>query len=276
MTKSAQRPSRAAGLEEGVSVLAVAAGAAGRAAAVLPEDAPSFITSSGRGYAGKTTIERLILERATHSVLVADADRTNKGVGAYAPGALKPASSDDTDVRELVTTLLDRVIVERTFGMLDLGAGDRTLPDLAYELQLARFLTENGVRPVLIHMLGPDRADLDMLKVLELPGVFSPPDTAIFFNSRLLTKGARPDVFQRMIDEEPVLQRIIERGAHVAVMPTLAPAAAIEALGTSFRDAARGIAPSGKTPLGPTARQQVTLWLDAIEAMLQPIASWLP
>lgn len=237
---------------------------------------PSFIFFAGRGYTGKTFLNRYLYETACHPVIVGDGDRTNIGISKFVPQARVPLSSDERDVRDWLMALIDEQIETKTDLMLDLGGGDVILGNLARELNLDEFLVEQGIRPVLLHLMGPDPADLSILAGLERDKTFAPKCTAVIFNANSIPSHKSQRAFLDVIDNSPILQAAIARGVEVAVMPMLEPAGLIPA-DVTFSSAAAGCMPSGYPRLSPLRRQQIIMWLRAMQTDVRShIEGWLP
>lgn len=241
-----------------------------------PPRIPSFIVIAGRGYTGKTFLTRYLSETATHRTIIGDGDRTNVGVSKYVSNARVPPSSDENDVREWLMSLVDEQISERVDVILDLGGADTILRDVAQKLDLVKFLSENQIRPVLLHTVGPDSADLAILARLEQDRAFAPSCTALLFNMTLSHAQKTDDELTNFLQNNATLKAAIERNVEIMRVPRLAPVDQIPS-GITFDDAVQGRMAPGQAPLRPTTRQQIRIWLRAMEQDVRAhIAEWLP
>ncbi|RYC28960.1 AAA family ATPase [Lichenibacterium minor] len=237
---------------------------------------PSFSIFVGRGSTGKTTVARWVCDRAQRPVLVYDGDADHIGLQRFVDGAMVTASADDIDVRQGFEDLIDRHLEERIDVVIDLGGGDRVFPTLAYHLDLHTFLVEEGSKPAIFYLAGPDPADLALLTELEADGLFAPERTGILFNEHLIPRHMPDRVFKDIVGRDEVLQRAIKRGAQVARIPRLETADRILEAGVSFQYAVKGCALVDGLPLSPTQRQQTRRWLERLHQSMEPMLDWLP
>src|SRR5208282_6003182 len=237
------------------------------AGSAAPEDAtqPRQVVLCGRGVHGKSWLVRWAGGRAIargREVVIADADRTNPTLSAYFDRVVTPPSSDDADMRDWYA---------------DLGGGDLLLKQLAREIGLVPFLERHAVRPVAVHLLGPDRDDLAYLHDMERDGLFAPAATILVLNEALVpARRAIRTAFQSTILEHPTFLAALERGAKVVWMPRLEPAHEIDARRLTFTAAEDNQVKPGQTPIGPWNRQLIHNWLRDMETNFAPVAHWLP
>jgi hypothetical protein len=241
---------------------------------------PKLVVPLGRGSRGKSLWARWAVERAQsegREVVVADADRTNPTLGGYFEAVVTPPSADDRDVREWLATFIEAQIDARFTAVLDLGGGDLVLKRIAREIQLVPFLREHGIRPVAVHLLGPDADDLAYLRDVETDGLFAPEATVIVFNEALVPSHRTPSTaFTETVQGHPILAKTLDRGAKLVWMPRLEPAQEIDTRRLTFAAAEVSKVKEGQTPIGPWKRQQITLWRRSMEAAFAPVADWLP
>lgn len=241
---------------------------------------PSLIVPLGRGARGKTWWSRWLIERAQNrgrDIVVADVDRTNATLSAYFEGVVTPPSADDRDVREWLAAFIEQQIERRFTALLDLGGGDLILKRVAREIGLVDFLATNGIRPIAVHLLGPDRDDLAYLQDVEVEGVFAPEATILVLNEALVPPHrTAATAFQQTVLEHPILVRAIERGARLVTMPRLEPASEIDLRRLTFAAAEAGQVKEGQVPVGLWKRQQIALWRRAMEQAFAPVSDWLP
>ena len=233
----------------------------------------------GRGARGKTWWTRWAVERAQQAgrdVVVADADRTNATLSAYFAGVVTPPSANDADMRDWFGAFCDQLIERRLTAALDLGGGDLLLKRLAREIGLADFLEANGVQPVAVHLLGPDRDDLAYLRDLEADRLFAPEATILVLNEALVPQGRSVQAAFGSVVEHPIFLAAVKRGARPVWMPRLVPAHEVDDRRLPFAAAEAGRVKDGQPPIGPWVRQYVAVWRRAMEANFAPVAGWLP
>jgi hypothetical protein len=237
---------------------------------------PKLVIAGGRGGTGKSTLERWATERSIArggEPTIIDADRTNPTLKAFFPQAQQPPTSDDYDVRAFLNSVIDEQNDRRGTVYIDLGGGDLTLRQWARELDLAPFLAEQGIIPVLFHVVGADLDDLAYLRDLET--VFAPQHTAIVLNEGALPAGPSPAVAFEHTLNHPVLLAAVDRGAQLIRMPRLGCMRDVDRRRLLFQEAQDGAPKPGHERMGITARQTVAIWRRQMEAAFEPIQAWI-
>lgn len=237
----------------------------------------------GPGRSGKTTLLRHLAERLAEGeseALFAALDPQNRSLTGFLDDVQEPPTNDAAAVAKWLERLLRHLMAAQQSALLDLGGGDTSLGRLLADVpDLADAMEEAGVSPVAIYTLGPRVDDLASLASFEARG-FQPRATALVLNQGLADPTLpREDAFARVL-RHSAFKAAVARGAVPLWMPRLEPsvAAEIEAKRLHFTDARDGVAPEGRevAPLGPFDRSRVRKWLDAMEAELAPIRTWLP
>jgi hypothetical protein len=237
---------------------------------------PKMVIAAGRGKVGKSVTLRLAIEQHVArggEAVIADADRTNPTLMAFFPGATRPPSAEDEDVRLWLNDLVDTQIERRGTTFLDLGGGDQTLKQWSRDLDLAQFLEKYSITPVLLHLLGSDVDDLTYLRDLET--VYAPKHTAIILNEGMVPAGRSPVTAFKPIVEHSIFKAAVDRGAVVVRMPRLGCMQEVDRRRLSFEDAEAGKIKPGQDRFPPTMQQQVALWRRATAEAFQPIAAWI-
>lgn len=236
-------------------------------------DQPKAVFAVGRGSRGKTVAYRWMVDRALNqgrAPLIADADRTNQTLAAFfGKDVLRPPSAADEDMRPWLDGLLEKAVDSRQSLVVDLGGGDQLLKHAALELNLAGFLEQNGVVPVVLHFIGGDSDDLAYLRETERDGLLAPEKTAIVFNEGVVPEGVSVDASWVKHENDPALRAAMGRGAQLLKMPRLRCMTLLDDKRIRFSEA-------GTKELGLTNAQRVTMWLRAMEESFAPIADWLP
>jgi hypothetical protein len=238
--------------------------------AVADQSGARMIIAAGRGKVGKSVTLRWIIEEMLSrggEPVIADADRTNPTLLSFFAHATRPASAEDDDVRLWLNDLVDTQIEKRTTVFLDLGGGDQMLKQWSRELDLAAFLEQHGITPVLLHLLGSDVDDLAYLRDLET--VYAPKQTALILNEGMVPAGrSAASVFEPVV-ADPIFKAAMKRGAKVVRLPRLGCMQEVDRRRLSFEAAEQ---PGGLTP---TMRQMVTLWRRAVPDALAPVLPWI-
>lgn len=241
---------------------------------------PLCVVPLGRGTRGKTWWVRWAIGHALaqgREVVIADADRTNATLSAFFDSVVTPPSADEADMRDWFAAFVERQIADRFNALIDLGGGDLILKQLAREIGLTTFLENHAIRPVAVHLLGPDRDDLAYLHDVEQDGIFAPTATILVLNEALVPRNrSEKTAFQSTILEHPAFLKALDRGAKVVWMPRLAAAHEVDSRRLTFTAAEENHVKPGQPPIGPWNRQLIHNWLRDMEANFAPMANWLP
>ena len=225
----------------------------------------------GRGGSGKSTLVRVIVERATEAgreVAVADADRTNATLGSFLKNVTRPESPDDRTVSDWLDELMNQQAETRISVALDMGGGDQVFKRFAASLELADLLAGEGIVPVAVHCLGPDVDSLAYLNDIEATRAFCPPATILVLNEGLIRDSRPREAAFAEVREHSIYRAALKRGARETWFPALTCMQEVNTKRLSFSAAER--------QLGLTNRQRVAIWRRAVEHALEPIADWLP
>jgi hypothetical protein len=207
---------------------------------------------------------------------VVDADPKNSSLANRHPDVEIPSGIGE-DRRISIEAKFDRLASDagtpRQHDMLlDLGGGDLLLKRWGHDVALAGSLTEAGVDPVLIHLLGPDDQDLAHVSDVEAGQVFSPPRTILAVNYGLVATASLSEAFAKAQSSE-VVKSIVKRGGKLVFMPRLDCLSAMENAGVTFLDARKGTLSNLKL----LDRIRVNRWVrEDMPKMLDPVRNWLP
>ncbi|HWY81040.1 MAG TPA: hypothetical protein VNY10_03710 [Roseiarcus sp.] len=237
----------------------------------------------GRQRVGKTTFLNGLaqfLRGHGASFEIWDADKMNatNNMSLFHEEALQPSSGDPEDVKawleERFTDLVDR----RLDAMLDVGGGDTPLARLIAEVPIATTLEDEGVRVVVVHVVGPDLADLDYLDRFEEDDLFSPEATLIVMNGGLVLTGrSMGHAFQQINSHKSIL-RTFKKGARIVRMSRLACMSEVTDRGLTFEDAMNGKVGADERNLALLDRPRVRKWWtrDFPEMIRSIPPDWLP
>jgi hypothetical protein len=223
----------------------------------------------GRGRIGKTTHVRYVGETIGQrgaSAIIAAADPVNRSLRAFLDDVAEPHSTDPKEVERWLIGLLQHIVDEKMNGLIDLGGGDTSLSGALLQMpDLVSIMTEGGVEPVAIHIVGTDPHDLTPLAMTEARG-FAPRATAIIMNE---AHGRRDGDFDHVM-AHPAFRAAMDRGAVKLFMPCLTPDTAriIDANHWRYHDV--------KGKLGAFGTSSVQTWLRRMGEDMAPIASWIP
>ena len=139
---------------------------------------PVLMIVVGRQRVGKTTFLNALaqyLRGHGASFEIWDADKMNatNNMSLFHREALQPTSVDPEDVKAWLEQRFTDLVERRFDAMLDVGGGDTPLARLVAEVPIVPTLEDEGVRVVVVHVVGPDLADLDYLDRFEQDDLFA-------------------------------------------------------------------------------------------------------
>lgn len=245
---------------------------------------PRMIVAVGRQRVGKTTLLNAITEiyrglGADIEVWNADLHNRSHILSLFHPDALEPrAGVGLQDQRKWIEDRVRDQVQHRRDAVLDVGGGVTALNALIEEVKLVRSLERRGVTPVLLYVLGSERADLDYLERFTEDQTFLPPATVIVLNGGLVTNGRSAQSAFEPLLEHPVVVKAINRGARIVQMPALGCLAEVIDRGLSFRDFADGTQAEGHPETSFFDQERVWLWLNEVmpKFLLDIPPEWMP
>ncbi|PWC26665.1 hypothetical protein [Teichococcus aestuarii] len=246
----------------------------------VPEMQPRLVVRLGRGRTGGTTGLDWMVQRARREgrdPIIADAARNPTLSRLYPGEALTPSSTDVVEVKDWLTSVLDRMLTERRSAVLDLGGGqDSTLAEYVRDLDLLAFCHDVGVLPVAVYFLGPEADDFAHAHAIWREGYFNTPQTLLVLNEGVLKRGQNPAGAFQGIQADPDFIAWVEAGAVPVYMRSLAPLDAMRELLLNFEAAMADRPGRGDGKLGPTRAWQVKSWNAALENEMREVGAWLP
>lgn len=245
---------------------------------------PRMIVAVGRQRVGKTTLLNAVAEiyrglGADLDVWNADLHNRSHTLSLFHPDALEPpAAAGLQDQRKWIEDRVRDQVQHRRDAVLDVGGGVTALNALIEEVKLVRSLERRGVTPVLLYVLGSERADLDYLERFTQDQSFLPPATVIVLNGGLVTNGRSTRMAFAPLIEHQVVVKAINRGARIVEMPALGCLAEVIDRGLSFRDFADGKQADGHAETSFFDQERVWLWLNEAmpKALLDIPLEWMP
>jgi hypothetical protein len=236
----------------------------------------------GRQRVGKTSflnaLAQYLRERgAEFAIWDTDQMNTTNNMSVFHAEASSPPSERREDVTAwLEERFLD--IAERRYdALLDVGGGDTPLSQLVEDVPVAAALSELGVRVVVVHVLGPDVADLDYLDRFER-NLFTADAVLIVRNSGLITNGRSNDIAFASLEGHAGLQRAVSKGGVVVSLPSLACMSEVTDRGLTFAEALSGKSGADGKNLSIFNRLRVRKWwADELPRVFSEIPpEWLP
>jgi hypothetical protein len=161
-------------------------------------------------------------------------------------------------------------------ALLDVGSANHFIRKLEQEVQLMRTLEREGIRPVVLYVIGPDEADVDYLT--HMAEFIMPAATLIVFNDGLITNRRSAKASFDFIIDNSTIKTAVSRGAKVLRFPMLLPMSQVVGSRLSFADAGAGKVPTTGKSLGLSNQRRVACWWDeAVPNFFQAIDPlWMP
>lgn len=235
-----------------------------------------MVIIKGRGQSGKTTLTRLLAERAAagkREVSVADADMKNGMLKRYLKhGVVTPDDTDGLSLSQWLELLLTQAAKERVTLLVDLGSDDTVFSSLAEELDLANLLIDWEIEAALLVLCGPRPEDLVRLTEASQPKSFWPERRAIVWSEAL---DPRPrEVAYRQVRSSEFVRGLVKAGAEEVWFPRL-PSGCLDRVNEHELTFSAAAVPEDN-PLLLTDQARVKGWRRAVERELAPIEGWLP
>jgi len=237
----------------------------------------------GRGRVGKTVVANTYVQfcRPRGARLEAwNSDRQNEThtLSVFHSDASRPATDGASEKGYWFEANLDRQARERFDAVLDMAGGDPMVRHLARDVRLVETMKRRGLRAVAWHVLGPEPADLDYLKLSMEGQLFAPPATLVVVNTGVLVSGRSAELAFADVCSHRVVVDALDRGAKLVRFPSLECMSAIIDQGLTFAEAMRGVTKPGCQPMTFLDQTRVEIfWKDHIPAFFAEIPSeWLP
>ncbi|GBQ24141.1 hypothetical protein AA12717_1704 [Gluconacetobacter sacchari DSM 12717] len=203
---------------------------------------------------------------------VADADHTNQTLRGFVSDAVSPPSADPVSVQGWLEDELASAAATNTSIIVDFGAGDQVIANLAREVTLVEAIKEIGLQPTAVYFIGADPDDVATVEMLLHS--FAPTATIIAYARHVVARHVDPSVALRsLIERSNMLSALLDGDARLVPVPVLSCAHKLSERRVGFLDAMSG---HGPEPLGPFDRQRVTTWWRAMETAFTPVLHWLP
>lgn len=244
---------------------------------------PVVIVIVGRQRVGKTTVANTavqFLRAHGGEVVVWNADKLNHtySLSIFHRDALEPPSVDPEDVKAWLEDRFTHLIQHRYDAVLDIGGGDTPLARLVHEVPIVRTLERRGIRVLLVHVVGPELADLDYLERFLAENLFTAEATLIVLNDGLVLTGRSANFAFTSVKQHAAFLNAVQHGAEVVLMPKLACMSQVTDRGLTFAEAMNGVNKKGAAPLSFFDQERVATWweneLPLFFMSIPPL--WLP
>lgn len=244
---------------------------------------PVVIVVVGRQRVGKTTFLNTtvqFLRAHCAEVVVWNADKLNQtySLSMFSGDVLEPLSPDAEEVKSWLEERFIHLAEHRYDAVLDIGGGDTPLARLVEEVPIVRTLERRGIRVVLVHVLGPEMADLDYLQRFMAEDLLAPEATLIVLNEGLVLTGRSATFAFSHVQNHPSFLSAGANGAQVVLMPRLSCMSQVTDRRLTFADAMSGVTKPGTPALSFFDQERVALWWEReLPGFFAAIpALWLP
>ena len=274
--------------------------ASNKAGTVVPEEVPlsTAVTNpvlairSGRGRLGGSLFLDLLIQRARHAgrrVRPLDGDLRSRTLAMLYPavdaknqpvqdGASSPKSEELPDMKEWMLEQLDEMAESRVSRVLDLGGGERVIPEFVRDLSLTTYCRDLGITLLSIYMLGPDVEDFRHVTELVRSGDMDAERTLLVMNEGVIRQGQTAVGAFDTILRHPDMQVLMENGASSIFLKRLSCMPLVRESGRGFYDMAEGKPDAKGVKPRPTMQHMVKAWLEQNEAehTAAGTVGWLP
>ncbi|MCR0984162.1 DEAD/DEAH box helicase family protein [Roseomonas populi] len=222
---------------------------------------PILLIAVGRQRVGKTVVLNALAQHYQErgaDLRIWNADLLNQthSISKFHTDALIAPPGNFEDTKAWIEERLQDQIANRYDAILDVGGGETALNRLAEEVQLVETMELHGIRPVALHVIGPDIADTDYLNNFLRTGLFAPAATILVMNEGLVTTGRSANIAFARVQQHPVVLDALAKGADIALLPALGCMGQVTDRGLTFSAMARAEQAPGheKTSLFDQAR----------------------
>jgi hypothetical protein len=180
---------------------------------------PVLFIGVGRQRVGKTTFLNTVIQAmreqgAQFVIWNADLLNVTYNLPLFHDDVLEPPSADFEDVKSWLEERIQDQIEGQYNAFLDVGGGDTPLSRLVREIPIVQTLEKQGIRVVLVHVIGPEQADVDYLRHFTAPELFAPEATLIVLNAGLVMSGRSASNPFSGIKGHPIVTDALVHGAN--------------------------------------------------------------
>jgi hypothetical protein len=231
------------------------------------ERRPILLIALGRQRVGKTSFLNAaaqFLQRHGARPRIWNADKLTRSstLSLFHDDVLEPSSDDPRRIKTWLEERCTDLIHNRNDAILDIGGGPMPLAWLSQDSTIVAALEQGGIRLVLVHVVGPERADFDCLETLLHDGPQPPPATVIVMNAGLILTGRSAEAAFSTVRSHPALIEALRQGAQVMLMPCLPCLSAVTDRGLTFEEAMSGVVKPGHAGLSFFDRERVYIWWE--------------
>jgi hypothetical protein len=245
---------------------------------------PVLIMIFGRGRIGKTVVSNTTAQfyRDRGAALqlwdVTGFETPSHSLAGFHPDAETPPCLLPFEIQKWLEKKIEGQIESLHNGqsfdaLLDVGSANHLISKLGREVQLMRTLEKAGVRPVALHVIGTDEADVDHLTLMA--EAMMPAAMLIVVNDALITN-CRSETATIM--NNSTIKMAVSRGAKVLRFPKLLPMDQVTGSRLLFSDATAGkVSTTGKSLSQSNRLKVANWWNEAVPDFFGAIDPlWMP
>jgi len=247
------------------------------------ERRPVLMIAVGRQRVGKTVFLNTAIQffrahGANVEIWNADMLNTSHNLTVFFDDVQEPGEAGPEDVKIWLEERFLSMVENRCDAVLDVGGGDTPLARLVDELPIVSGLEDEGIRVVLVHVLGPEIADLDYLANFLEGNLFAPEATLLVLNNGLILSGRSPDSAFGAIVKHWAFSDAVRKNAKWINFPRLPCMAAVTDRELTFDEAMRRVAKNDKGPVSLFDAGRVKRWWreDVVKCFSQIPLEWMP
>lgn len=193
-------------------------------------------------------------------------------------GVSCPASEELPEMKAWILKNLDEMAEDRVSRGLDLGGGERVIPEFVRDLSLTSYCTDFGIGLLSVYMLGPDLEDFRHVLELIRSGDMTADRTLLVMNEGVIRQGQTVTGAFDPIIEHPNMLALLNDGAKSVYLKRLTCMSLIRESGLNFYDVAEGNPDRHGARPRPTLQHMTKTWLQQNEEEHAQAGSleWLP
>jgi hypothetical protein len=228
---------------------------------------PVLIIALGRGRVGKTVFLNSVAQfyrprGARLEIWNIDQHNNMHSLNQFFPDVRVPPGFQPLSCQRWLEEQIQDQQAKGYDVVLDVGGNDTMIKKLALDADLAATLEMSGIRPVGVHVIGPDPADLEYLRQVANNKLFVPEATLIVLNAGLVPEGLSAEPAFEHVFSDPSVMSAIRAGGCAVLMPGLETMQSVVDRGMTFSEAVSMGYKIAENPLRMFDRARTRKWWD--------------
>ena len=181
-------------------------------------------------------------------------------------------------MRTWLSSELDRMALEGTSAVLDLGGGDRVVQEYSRDLEIGEFCADQGIGLLEAFFLGPDLEDFGHVLQIIASSDLKASRIMLVLNEGVIRQGQSTDGVFEPLTTRPEFADLLAKGVRPVFMRRLTCMEVLRERGLGFYAAVDGAVDREGKPPSPTLRHMVKVWLRQNETAHEEAGTieWLP